>query len=194
MTSLRVGMGLTSAESTLEAAPAAARLALEHGGFEKAGAAVCALIPGAEDNPGDVVRQLASILGTEVLLVLCVEQLMDGTREVREEGSACVFALEGAQARLSAVADLVGEEIGLGPALLADLGGSRGTQEHKAESLVLLGFDCLRLSPALLQKGLSEYSQSHCVVGLGVSPVGPENCAIWAGLEPIHAGAAALVL
>ena len=85
MNSLRVGVGLAVAKSALEAGRVAARLALSNGGFDRADAAVCALIPAAEDRPGAVLSQLTSILGTEVLLGLCVEQLMDGTREVREE-------------------------------------------------------------------------------------------------------------
>ena len=194
MNSLRVGVGLAVAKSALEAGLVAARLALSNGGFDRADAAVCALIPAAEDRPGAVLSQLTSILGTEVLLGLCVEQLMDGTREVREEGSVCVFALKGARASLSSYVDFVGEEMGLGAALLAGLDCRRDAEARDTETLVLLGFDCLRLSPAMLQKGLSGYTQSSCVIGLGVSPRGRENCAVWAGLEPTPAGAAALIL
>ncbi len=200
MNSLRVGVGLAAAENTLEAGLAAARLALANGGFDRADAAVCALIPAVDDRPGEILSQMALVLGTEVLLGLCVEQLLDGTQEVREEGSVCVFVLNGARASLLSYADFVGEERGLGSALLAGLdcrreaeGRGKGREKDR-QTLVLLGFDCLRLSPLMLQEGLSSCTQSSCVVGLGVSPSGRENCAVWAGSEPMPAGAAALVL
>lgn len=194
MNSLSIGVGLAVAESALEAGRVAARLALDNGGFNRADAAVCALIPAAGDCPEVLLKELTLILGTEKILTLSVEQLMDGTREVREEGSVCVFALKGVGASLLSYADLVGEEAGLGPALLAGLDCRRKAENQGGETLVLLGFDCLQLSPERLQEGLSLPGQSSCVIGIGVAPRGGEKCALWAGLEPIPAGAAALIL
>jgi small ligand-binding sensory domain FIST len=190
MTSTRVGVGLAVGENVKEAGPAAAQLALCKGGFDRADAAICALILGPDDSPREILHQLAEILGTEKILGLCVEELMDGTLEISEPGAVCVFALQGVQASLLSYANVAEEETASGQALLA---GLRGESTHE-ETLVLLGFDCLQLSSERLLEGLSKQEKPVSVIGLGVSPGDGEGPAVWAGRDPLFAGVAALVL